>query len=74
LPYNTYKYAGLPPTPIRFPSQRAIDAVLNAEEHDYYFFCAKEDFSMHHNFATTYDEHILNAQRYRRALDSKNIR
>ncbi|MBK8442785.1 MAG: endolytic transglycosylase MltG [Sphingobacteriales bacterium] len=73
-PYNTYKYAGLPPTPIRFPSQRAIDAVLNAEEHDYYFFCAKEDFSMYHNFATTYDEHILNAQRYRRALDSKNIR
>ena len=43
-PYNTYKYAGLPPGPICIPSLQAINAVLNAEKHDYYYFCAREDF------------------------------
>ena len=34
-PYNTYKYAGLPPAPINFPEVTAIDAVLNFEKHDF---------------------------------------
>ncbi|MBL0083513.1 MAG: endolytic transglycosylase MltG [Saprospiraceae bacterium] len=37
-PYNTYLYQGLPPGPIYMPSTNAIDAVLNAEKHDYLFF------------------------------------
>ena len=37
-PYNTYKYRGLPPGPITMPDISSIDAVLNAESHDYLFF------------------------------------
>ncbi|MBQ6604730.1 MAG: endolytic transglycosylase MltG, partial [Tidjanibacter sp.] len=43
-PYNTYKYAGLPPSPICMPSIKGIDAVLNYKESNYLYFCAKEDF------------------------------
>ena len=68
-PYNTYKYAGLPPGPICIPSQASINAVLNAEKHNYYYFCAKDDFSGYHVFAKTLTEHNRNAQRYQRALN-----
>ena len=67
-PYNTYKYAGLPPGPICIPSLASLNAVLNAEKHNYYYFCAKEDFSGYHNFAKTLAEHNRNAERYQRAL------
>ena len=70
-PYNTYKYAGLPPGPICIPSLASINAVLNAERHNYYYFCAKEDFSGYHNFAKTLTEHNRNAQRYQRKLRSQ---
>jgi UPF0755 protein len=36
--------------------------------------CAKEDFSGKHNFATTMAEHNRNAERYRAALNARNIR
>lgn len=71
-PYNTYKYIGLPPGPICIPSLAAINAVLNAEKHNFYYFCAKEDFSGYHVFAKTLNEHNRNAQRYHRALQLKN--
>ncbi|MBL3656932.1 endolytic transglycosylase MltG [Fulvivirga sediminis] len=67
-PYNTYKYAGLPPGPINMPTIHSLDAVLNYEKHDYIYMCAKEDFSGYHNFAATYSEHIKNAKRYQRQL------
>jgi UPF0755 protein len=73
-PYNTYKYYGLPPGPICMPSISSIDAVLSREEHAYMYFCAKDDFSGYHVFATTNAEHNRNAERYRRALDRLNIR
>jgi len=73
-PYNTYKYSGLPPGPIRIPSIPAIDAVLNYSEHNYLYMCAKEDFSGKHNFAVTLAEHNRNAQRYREALNRLGIR
>jgi UPF0755 protein len=73
-PYNTYKYAGLPPGPIRMASISAIDAVLNPLKSDYIYMCAKEDFSGSHNFAVTYSEHMANARRYQHALNQRGIR
>lgn len=73
-PYNTYRNTGLPPGPIRVPSVAGIDAVLNLVHHDYLYMCAKEDFSGTHNFARTYPEHLLNAAKYSRALDARNIK
>ena len=72
-PYNTYKYAGLPPGPICIPSIAAIDAVLNAEKHNYYYFCAKDDLSGYHVFAKNITEHNKNAEKYRRALNKNKI-
>ena len=72
-PYNTYKYAGLPPGPICIPSIAAIDAVLNAEKHNYFYFCAKDDLSGYHVFARNITEHNRNAEKYRRALNKNKI-
>lgn len=68
-PYNTYFIAGLPPAPICIPSVQAIDAVLNREQHDLMYFCAKPDFSGFHVFAKTLDEHNRNANLYHRFLN-----
>jgi UPF0755 protein len=73
-PYNTYKYAGLPPGPICIPSIVSIDAVLNHKKHEYMFFCAREDFSGYHSFAKTYQEHLINANRFRKELNRRKIR
>lgn len=72
-PYNTYKYRGLPPGPICIPSIAAIDAVLNAENHKYFYFCAKDDLSGYHAFARNIREHNINANKYRKALDRNKI-
>ena len=73
-PYNTYKYIGLPPGPICIPSIAAIKAVLDAEDHNYFYFCAKEDFSGYHNFAKTLTEHNRNAIKYQQALNQRGIK
>lgn len=72
-PYNTYMYQGLPPGPICLPSVYSIDAVLNAENHNYMFFCAREDFSGYHNFATNLEQHLVNARKYQAELTRRNI-
>ncbi|MDR2622317.1 MAG: endolytic transglycosylase MltG [Dysgonamonadaceae bacterium] len=73
-PYNTYKYPGLPPGPIRIPSIPGMDAVLNYARHNYLYMTAKEDFSGKTNFAVTHAEHLQNARKYRNALNRNNIR
>jgi UPF0755 protein len=73
-PYNTYLHAGLPPGPIRIPSPKTIDAVLNYEHHNYLYMCAKEDFSGRHSFAVTSAEHYRNAKKIHNALDINGIR
>jgi UPF0755 protein len=71
--YNTYKYAGLPPGPIMMPSINAIDAVLSPNKNNYIYMCAKEDFSGYHAFAETKAQHEINANKYRAALNKRNI-
>ncbi|MGM9760436.1 MAG: endolytic transglycosylase MltG [Parabacteroides sp.] len=73
-PYNTYKHVGLPPGPLRIPSRKGLEAVLNPMSHTYIYMCAKEDFSGRHNFARTLAEHNRNAERYRAELNRRKIR
>jgi UPF0755 protein len=73
-PYNTYLYPGLPPGPIRIPSIRGIDAVLNYTHHNYLYMCVKEDLSGRHNFSVTLSEHNRNADRYHAELNRRGIR
>ena len=72
-PYNTYLHPGLPPGPIRIPSPRAIDAVLNYQRHRYLYMVAKETLDGSHNFATNLRDHTNNAIRYQRALNRMRI-
>ncbi len=67
-PYNTYKHAGLTPGPINLPQIASIDAVLNAESHNYIYMCAREDFSGYHNFTSSLNQHLINARNYQKAL------
>lgn len=70
-PYNTYKYAGLPPAPINVPPKACIDAVLNPEKHSYIFFCASPAFDGTHRFAVSYSEHMKNARAFQRELTAR---
>ena len=63
-PYNTYKKAGLPPTPICNPGLEAINATRNPKENNYYFYIHDTQGNVH--FAETYAEHNRNVQEYLR--------
>jgi UPF0755 protein len=73
-PYNTYLYEGLPPGPIYMPSVSTIDSVLNAENHEYIFFCAKPGAEGSHAFAKTLEGHYQNARLYQQWLNRGRIR
>ena len=72
-PYNTYKYKGLPPGTIRTPEPTYIEAVLNAEKHNYIFMCAEPGGTNNHAFAKTNAEHNRNARKYHRWLSKQQI-
>lgn len=63
-PYNTYRYLGLPPTPICNPGLESIEAVWNPVETDYYFYIHGRDGNPH--YGRTLDEHNANINRYLR--------
>lgn len=63
-PYNTYRYAGLPPGPIANPGLGAIRAALHPAATDYLFYVARQDGS--HVFSRTLAEHNAAVRRYRR--------
>lgn len=73
-PYNTYVYAGLPPGPITMSSVGSIDAVLDPEQHDFLYFCARGDGSGLHNFATTLAGHSRNIAIYVANLRERGLR
>ena len=64
-PYNTYIFAGLPPTPIASPGYNAINAAFFPAKHDYKFFVVKDPDKGSHYFSKTYDEHLRAQQRYK---------
>lgn len=61
-PYNTYKYAGLPPGPINNPGLNALEAVLNPAKTDYLYYLTGTD--GHMRYARTYAEHQANQRKY----------
>jgi UPF0755 protein len=63
-PYNTYKRAGLPPTPIAMPGKDALEAVANPAPGEALYFVAIGDGSGRHLFARTLVEHQANVTRY----------
>jgi UPF0755 protein len=73
-PYNTYKYAGLPPGPIAMPDVTALDAVLNPEKHNYIFFCASVTNFGYHEFAVTAAQHEVNRQKYVAWISKQGIK
>lgn len=70
-PYNTYKTKGLPPGPICIPSINAIDAVLNATQHEYYFMCAGSNGDGYHKFTSSNKEHNQNKKKYKKYQNFK---
>lgn len=73
-PYNTYLNSGLPPGPIAMPDISAIDAVLNAEKHDYIYFCASVERFGYHEFAATFAEHGVWAKKYREWIANQGVK
>jgi UPF0755 protein len=61
-PFNTYRYRGLPPTPIALPSSASIEAALHPAEGDYLYFVARGDGSS--QFSRTLKEHNAAVRRY----------
>jgi UPF0755 protein len=59
-PFNTYKYAGLPPAPIANPGLSALRAVAFPADTPYFYFRARCDGSGYHDFAETFEEHLSN--------------
>lgn len=72
-PYNTYLNRGLPPTLIAMPDISAIDGVLNAEKHNYYYMCANVDKLGYHAFAKTLAQHNRNAAKYHKWMNSQGV-
>lgn len=73
-PYNTYQNLGLPPGPIAMPDVDAIDAVLNPEKHDYLYFCASVEKFGYHEFASTMEQHNVNAKKYADWLNAQGTK
>lgn len=71
-PYNTYRYAGLPPGPIANPGRAALQAALKPATTDYYYFVSDNHGS--HRFARTAREHARNVAAYRRAVAQEGSR
>ena len=72
-PYNTYRNVALPPGPIAMPDISSIDAVLNYEDHDYFYFVADVKNFGYHKFAKTLAQHNANKREYVRWINEQRI-
>lgn len=63
-PYNSYRYPGLPPTPIGNPGIDAIEAVLHPTPSSYYYYITGDDGEFY--YAETYEQHLTNIERHLR--------
>lgn len=63
-PYNTYRYAQLPPTPIANPGAAALEGAARPADHPYFYFVAKSDGTRGHAFSVTLEEHEANRIKY----------
>lgn len=73
-PYNTYRYAGLPPGPIRTPSPQTVDYTLHYTPSNYLYMCASPALDGTHRFSSNYSEHLRNAREYQRELNRRGIK
>lgn len=63
-PYNTYKYPGLPPTPINAPGEQAIEAALNPADGPWLYFVTTDPDTGTTKFAESYDDHLRNKREF----------
>jgi UPF0755 protein len=63
-PYNTYRYAGLPPGPIAAPGRASIEAAASPADVPYLYFVSRNDGS--HVFSATLDEHNRNVYEFQK--------
>jgi UPF0755 protein len=61
-PYNTYRYAGLPPGPIASPGKKSLEAAVHPADVDFLYFVSRNDGS--HEFSRTLQEHNRKVHRY----------
>jgi len=61
-PYNTYKYKGLPPTPINNPGLDSILSAMNPTKTNYIYFLSSRDGKMY--YASTFEGHQVNRAKY----------
>ena len=73
-PYNTYRYPGLPPGPIRIPTAKTVEHVLHYTPSNYLYMCASPALDGTHRFTDSYTVHMRNAREYQRELNRRGIR
>jgi len=56
-PYNTYKWAGLPPGPISNPGKTALEAAFKPARTDYLYFVLRDAKAGRHYFSRNLNEH-----------------
>ena len=66
-PYNTYKFHGLPPTPISYPGENALNALKFIKKTDYIYFVS--DGNGRHRFSKTYSLHKKNIKLWKDSIN-----
>lgn len=71
-PYNTYKWAALPPTPISNPGLVALDAAANSPETDYFYFTLTDSAAGRHTFSKSFNAHVKAGTQFRTKQSGTN--